>query len=257
MLFSHFLVALSFQVWIMRFYRLLFHADNFYNTFQPGIEVRNIKQYWVGSYRNAILLILIIIVGGISKITLFFMVQADDPSRIFSPDSASYVNTARAFLKTGRFAISPDRPDIPQVVRTPGYPFFIASIFFFFGEKYPALIIVQILVSLGTIVVTYFIALKLWDHHIAVLSAFLLALDLPSFINSLQVLTETLFTFVVSLTVFAGLCMLKDSRHIALWALLYGILLSLATLIRPVAYNVIFLVSITMLVILLRTYGSV
>jgi len=203
--------------------------------------------------KNITLLVLIVIVAGICKISVFLMVYTDDPSRIFSPDSASYVNTARAFLKTGRFAISPDRPDSPQVVRTPGYPFFIASIFFVFGdEKYPPLIITQLLLSLGTIIVTYRIVALIWGANVAVVSALLLTLDLPSFISSQQVLTETLFTFVLSVAIFSVIYTLRKPQHVVFLAVSHGVFLSFAILIRPIAYYLIVPIIVTF-VLILRT----
>jgi len=64
--------------------------------------------------------ILLIMIVGIGKLAMFWVMQAANPESIFSPDSASYTQTALAFLKTGHWAVSPDTPDVPQVERTPG-----------------------------------------------------------------------------------------------------------------------------------------
>ena len=164
-------------------------------------------------YKHHLLFLLCVVFVGISKTTIFFAVYSFDPTRIFSPDSDGYEKTAQAFLQTGRFAVSPEMPDTPQIQRTPGYPFFIATIYFFFGNRYPPLILVQILISLGTILLTYLLATSFWGSHVAVISAFLLSLDLPSFVNSQKVLTDTLFTFVLTLAILVGIYVLKASRH--------------------------------------------
>lgn len=199
--------------------------------------------------RQHLILVLLLLSVGVCKVVVFCPVYRTDPTRILTPDSLSYNNTAKAFLKTGRFAISSDRPDIPQTVRTPGYPFFIAAIYAFFGQSYFPLIIIQIFISLGTIVITYRLASILWAQHIAVISAFLLSLDLPSFINSQQILADTVFTFVLSCAIFASLYAIKSSQYLVFRALIYGIIFSLATLIRPVVYYIIFPVLITYIIL--------
>lgn len=191
-------------------------------------------------YKPYLLLVLLLFIVGGCKIAIFLTAYSTNLSRIFAPDSSAYDNTAKAFLQTGRFAVSSDTPDVPQTVRTPGYPFFIAVIYTFFGPNYPPLIIMQIFISLGTIIATYSIASKLWSSKIAILAAFLLSLDIPSFINSQLVLTDTLFTFVLSLTVLVGFYIVKEPAHLIVRALTYGFLLSLATLIRPLTYYAIF-----------------
>ena len=56
-----------------------------------------------------------------------------DPHRLLQPDSFTYEGPARAIVQTGRFSASPERLDVPEVMRTPGYPFFIAGVYYLFG----------------------------------------------------------------------------------------------------------------------------
>lgn len=204
--------------------------------------------------QQVFLLMLIVMVVGICQLLIFFTAYSGEPSKIFAPDSASYINTARAFLKTGRFAVSPDMPDLPQVIRTPGYPLLIASIFWGWGdENYLPLILTQILLSLGTIIITYQCVTLLFETRIALLAALLLTLDMPSLISAQQVLTETLFTFVLSLAVLAILAVVKRPQKLLVLACLHGICLTCATLIRPIAYYLIFPIVI-MVCLLLKTY---
>jgi 4-amino-4-deoxy-L-arabinose transferase-like glycosyltransferase len=199
---------------------------------------------------QTMLLLSIALVIGLSRFIAFWFNQTRDPTRIFSPDSYSYVNSARAILKTGQFAISPDKPNILQVERTPGYPLFIASVFFLFYESYAALIIIQILMSIATIVMTYLIARNLWGPSIASIAAVLLALDVPSYVYALLVLTETLFTWVLTLAVWVGILALRNPQKLPFWLCLHGTLLAWAALIRPIAYYAIVVVTLTCLVIL-------
>ncbi|MBD3306525.1 phospholipid carrier-dependent glycosyltransferase [candidate division KSB3 bacterium] len=191
-------------------------------------------------YTPLLYLTFILLVVGATRITTFFFIQAIDPARILVPDSTAYVQTAHAILQTGRFAVSPEFPERLQVERTPGYPLFIATLFSLFGENFALLGIIQILFSLGTIIVTYVLASKLWEPPIGLLAALLLACDLPSFINAQQVLTDTLFTFVLSLALLSGWASLKDAPQRSSQIFVHGLLLALATLIRPITAYLIF-----------------
>ncbi len=181
----------------------------------------------------------LVFLGGICKLTLFLYIQSVEPAKIFDQDSRGYMNIARAFVKTGNFAVSPDMSHVPDVIRTPGYPFFLSTFFFLFGENYSPIIITQILLSLGTILITYHIAAIIWKPRIAVISALLLALDLPSFTISQRILTETLFTFVLSIAIILVVYISSKPQHVVFLALSHGICIAVATLIRPVAYYLI------------------
>ncbi len=89
------------------------------------------------------------------RLSCFFFVISSEPSRILRIDSSDYNNSARALLETGNFAISPEKPHLLQTVRTPGYPFYIASIYRIFGERLLPVIVIQILISIGTIFLTF------------------------------------------------------------------------------------------------------
>jgi len=101
----------------------------------------------------------------------------DNPSGMLHPDSVGYDLDARALLRTGCFAMSPDRPHQPEIVRTPGYPLFIAMIYRVCGERPGAVIVAQILVSVGTLALLFLLTRDLFGPAVAVVAALLLALD--------------------------------------------------------------------------------
>src|SRR5438034_2458436 len=103
-----------------------------------------------------------------------------DPARFLFPDSASYLDSARALLHGG-FATSAAPGAPPQTVRTPGYPLFAAAVFALFGERPAAVVAVQAVLSVVTIALAYAIARTLWDARAGLLAAALLAVDLGSF----------------------------------------------------------------------------
>lgn len=181
-------------------------------------------------------------VGG--QLFLFGLVYPKYPDTIFSPDSVSYIQTAKAFAATGHFAKSPELPDVPQLARTPGYPLFLSCFFLLAGERYALIILAQIILSGCTIFLAARIAFNRWqDKNIAALAALLLAIDISSTVASQQILTETLFTFVFTLTLWVSDAAFE--RTASAWRIaLFSVLLAGATLIRPISYYLIFPISL-------------
>jgi 4-amino-4-deoxy-L-arabinose transferase-like glycosyltransferase len=174
---------------------------------------------------------------------------------MMQPDSTSYEEPAKALLKTGQFLEHIDNPDQPMLVRTPGYPTFIAAIYGLFGESRFAVILFQIFVSCLSILLLHGIAAKWCDRRTALMVTLLYALDPASTLISQFMLTETLFTFFWLLCVLLGVQMLRHSRKIS-WPLLLGILLATTTLIRPVSYYLILPITVFMGVEAVRSrYG--
>lgn len=185
-----------------------------------------------------LLLSLLVLFAGLSRLSVFRYVYSFNETSILAPDSASYLNTARAFLQCGKLAVAPENPDIPQIRRTPVYPLFIAFVFWISdNEAYGSLIVLQILFSLGTIMVSYLIASELFNPPAALFSALFMTLELPSFVNSQQILTDTLFTFVLSCAILIGVWALKSHSRLSYHFNVF--LLACATMIRPVSYYLI------------------
>jgi 4-amino-4-deoxy-L-arabinose transferase-like glycosyltransferase len=124
-------------------------------------------------------------------------------------------------------------------MRTPGYPFFVASVYRLFGVNHFYVILIQILISGCTIIMTYLIARKIFGVNAALASIFLLILDFSSLYSSQKIFTETLFTFTLVIAVTAGL-KIEWSDKKKRWAILFGLMLAISTLIRPAAYFLIF-----------------
>ena len=209
------------------------------------------------------LLLLLLFAGGLCKIILFLMAHTAAPSGIFSPDSASYLDSARAIVSTGRFAVSPEQPDAAQIMRTPGYPLFLAFFFLLFGENYFPIIFAQIVLSLGTVLAIYLLAARLWMRDVGLLAALFLSLDLSSWLSTQKILTETVFTFCLSIAMFCGiqaLCHPQLQKGLCTpaakaWLFLHGILLAGATLVRPITYYAIIPLLVMFLVIWRTYYG--
>lgn len=200
------------------------------------------------SRRELLLLGLILALTLALRAATLFAVYGSNPDAILNPDSLTYEGPARALLATGRFDVDPRIPR-PEVMRTPGYPLFLAAVYGVFGESRRAAILVQIFISVGVMAGAWWLGRRIWDGRVALLAVALLALDPVSFLYSQLMLTETLYSAALLLCVAAGLKLIASSRHELAWALALGLTLALGTHIRPVHYYLIAPVLLIVLVV--------
>ncbi len=165
-------------------------------------------------------------------------VLLETPDRFLDPDSATYHSSALSLLDLRAFTPNPEIPDVPETGRTPGYPLFLASTYSLLGESHAAAIFVQTVLSVGTIVLVYWMARRLGSTRVALVAALLASLDVASFTYSLKLMSDTLFTLLVTAMLAAGVVLLTSDRK-GPSALTLGVLLTLATLVRPISYYLI------------------
>lgn len=146
-------------------------------------------------------------------------------------DSYEYRTYASNIIKYNRFSYSENPPIVSSTFRTPVYPVFIAMVYSAFGMKDIFVYLAQVIISALTCLVMYFIAVNLFDRRIAFLAGIVITLHpfLGWFVSTL--LTETLFTFLLSVTVLFILRAIKLNK-IRLF-FLSGILLGVTTLCKP------------------------
>lgn len=147
------------------------------------------------------------------------------------PDSASYLAPAY-YLLQGHSLWS----DASLWMRTPGYPLFLAAIFRVFGAHLIAVLIVQIVLSSVLIINAYRIVGLLANTRIALWAAALVAIDYLLVVFSLRILSDLLFASVVSFIFYHFIVFMKNQEKRFYSALMVGILLAVATLIRPISY---------------------
>lgn len=164
-------------------------------------------------------------------------------------DSRLYADIAMNWLQYGIYGITNSGHVMPTLSRLPGYPAFLAAIFYVFGwSNFRAVLLIQLLFDLGTCWLIADIARRIFSDR-AAKAAFMLAALCPFLANySAAVLTETLEIFFTSLALdFAifGMASLRaetdsqtrsqsDSNMIA-WFGWFGCGLSIAAciLLRP------------------------
>ena len=148
-------------------------------------------------------------------------------------DQAGYQRLGEVLATTGKFTRYPESPVfIPEVIRTPGYPAFVALIYKLFGVgNQMALVVAQALVFAALCVLVFAIARRVASERVAVVAAIGAALFSPFPYFGALALTELWTTFVATLAMLACVGAMQ-SGNTARYALA-GVLLSLTTLIRP------------------------
>ena len=152
----------------------------------------------------SILICFVLALALVTRWTSAVVLFGDNPERVLNileGDSRSYETPAREYYLTGNLM----EQDHPMSTRTPVYPGFIILHYNIFGRNLLALMFSQIVISVGTIGLVYMIAKKIWNPIVGILASSIFALDPLSFMFSHLVMTETLFSFVMTFMVLSGI----------------------------------------------------
>ena len=149
-------------------------------------------------------------------------------------DQVGYRQLGEALATTGKFTKAPDAPSfVPEVIRTPVYPLFLAAIYKVAGPSHLAVALAQVAVFALICVLVFAIArLVTGDERIAFAAAVVTALFAPLPYFAALVLTELWTTFVFTASMWAAIRAVKDGR-ISSFAVL-GVLTGITALSRPV-----------------------
>jgi 4-amino-4-deoxy-L-arabinose transferase-like glycosyltransferase len=148
-------------------------------------------------------------------------------------DQEGYRRLGQVLAETGKFTRFPDASRfVPEVIRTPVYPAFVAAIYRVFGAGQLPVALAQTALFVLLCVVTYRIARRIVPETMGVAAAFVVALFPPfPYFGALvmtEVWTTVLFTVAMALAVRA----VREQRTSDFAWL--GLVLALATLSRPV-----------------------
>jgi 4-amino-4-deoxy-L-arabinose transferase-like glycosyltransferase len=151
--------------------------------------------------------------------------------RIVRSDAIGYQAIAVNTLQTGKFSIDGIHPDS---FRTPGYPYFIAFVYFIVGIKPWIVLLVQILISVASVLLLYKITGLLFQNNtIAFIAAAILAIDPHVIQYTCELFTETLFIFSLLLFLYFLLSGLKNNKLLSF--VFAGAMLGFTVLVRPIA----------------------
>ncbi len=154
-------------------------------------------------------------------------------------DSNAYKELAYNLIEFNSFGRFSENIWYPEYFRTPVFPLFLSFFYFLSDSEYPILFS-QILLGSFTGVFT-FLAARIWTNRLsgAWAAGLIVALDIPSILISNLMLSETLFTFLISAAFCLLIFLLKKEPilPLSLLLILCGLSLSLAILTRPFALN--------------------
>ncbi len=156
-------------------------------------------------------------------------------------DSRLYANIATNWLQHGIYGVTDSGRIMPTLSRLPGYPAFLAAVFFLFGvNNFRAALLMQVLFDLGTCFLLADIARRLLSDR-AAKAAFCLAALCPFLADyAAAALTETLEIFFTALALDLAVCGLArqreaDPRLTSGWATWIGggVSMGVCILLRP------------------------
>jgi 4-amino-4-deoxy-L-arabinose transferase-like glycosyltransferase len=179
-------------------------------------------------------LLYILLIAFLIRFVYFIAIAILNPDGFYMYDSYGYWQIAFNVKEYGIFSQSYDLPIEPDYYRTPLYPLFILLAESIQIETYP-IIILQIILGVATCYYTYKLAkLITKNKFIASIAALFIAVDVPSIVMNNIVMTETLFSFLLILSVYTFVSYLKNNsiKLLALTALFCG----LTILCRPIAF---------------------
>src|SRR5687767_11818898 len=176
-------------------------------------------------------LILIVMIA-LAHAALFIIYQRPDWEVAWS-DQGGYKQLGAAMARSGgEFTRFPESPVfIPEVLRTPGYPAFVAVIYRLFGERTLPVAIAQSLVFALICLIVYAIATRVAGDRAATVAALMTALFPPLPYYGALVLTEVWTTFMMVLACLV--CLRSMQRDRVGDFILAGALFSATTIIRP------------------------
>lgn len=178
------------------------------------------------------LVLLFLIIGFISRIA-FSIPVFFDPSRAFAcTDARSYRSIALNLLSGKGFSMSDASPYTPETTVTPGYPIFLAGIYAVFDNSTIAVVLFQIVINVILILIVFLFVKKRFGDTAALISGAILTLDFNTALFTTQLTTETLFTFLFISSILFLVEFVEQGR--LRYALFSGILIGLATLVRPI-----------------------
>lgn len=175
--------------------------------------------------------LLVIALVAIAHAALFAVYQRPDWDAAWD-DQVGYQRLGHILATTGTFTRYPGvQPFVPETIRTPMYPLFVAAIYRIAGESHTAVAAGQaVLFAIMTLVV-YAMTARLATTRVALAAAWFTALFPPIPYYGALVLTEILCTFFVTLGMWTAVRAIQDRRPLDY--ILTGIFIGLATLTHP------------------------
>lgn len=130
--------------------------------------------------------------------------------------------------------------------RTPGYPLFLAGLYILSSHSIWFVLLVQNLLSVLSIYITYLLGMRMFNEKIGLFAAFLVAIDFQQALFANTLLTEALFIFLFLWSFYLLIIGLdKKKRSYFVYC---GLVMGLATLVRPITFFLPYLLGLAIIV---------
>lgn len=146
-------------------------------------------------------------------------------------DAPAYAVLAENLIRQHRYSSASVPLFTPNTLRTPGYPFFIAAVLFV-CKSYIFISFAQILLNALTAVLIYLVAKSMLPKAGAFAASLLYAFEFNTITLTINLLSETLFIFLIVLAVYLVFFSRYSLQHRAV--VIGGLLLGCAILVRPI-----------------------
>jgi hypothetical protein len=147
------------------------------------------------------------LIVGLNPITHFFNCSP----KIFSPDTIAYLTLGRDLFSKGLFYIASWGHIDNGLIYPPLYPFFIACGNLFFGEPLKVAEWVSCLSALAASIPIFLYLKQTTNRVVAVLTVFLIQINLYYFSFGMRPLSEATFVLTLSWTMFLTLLLFRSS----------------------------------------------
>lgn len=169
------------------------------------------------------------------RVAVLLILVIPDPSRLTrNVDAKGYEILASNLLNGNGFSASETPPFVPELLRTPGYPLVIAAIYGLAGTKPVAIALIQILLDVGSVLLLYLIGSTTGSRAIGVLSSCTRALDPAAVALCNSLMSETLFVFLLLMSLFFVHRVLVGEGFGWASAVWIGVATAACALVRPV-----------------------
>ena len=171
--------------------------------------------------------------------------------RAIANSSETYLELSDGLSRGCGFAVwAAGKCSSPEISRTPGYPVFLWLL-----PGWRAAIFVQCVISAATCFLAGAFSYRRWGTKVGALTAIMLAVNVPSIVYSDKIMTEVLFTGLLTAGFVSELSALKSptmGRKSWLFLWIGSFLFAAAVLVRPIGQVLLFLIAIPPVLVLRR-----
>jgi 4-amino-4-deoxy-L-arabinose transferase-like glycosyltransferase len=189
-------------------------------------------------------LLIVILIAFIIRIVVFVSLQPWNSEQV---NKTILVSDASEYHQLAFSLLSKKSLEDFDAFRTPGYPVFVALIYGIFSNNIWFILLVQIVLNVISVFLVYKIALTVFSRKIALLSAFIFAIDIEQALIAVKLLTDTLFVFLFLSAIYYLCKSIKENNLSSIC--ISAILLGTATLVRPISFLFPFIAVFSVLVL--------